>query len=175
LEHQSILSAEFIETVLGIAKRNLEQDGRLCGVLFLELAKGQRLVHTLEQLPAKPDERAFQLFRLGKALRREGKELEAAVLIVEAWYLDAKKAPGIMKISPHAHPLRQEAIMIAGRDLRKARITFVVAPFTRALGNKPAWQRVDLAVYNVKAEAGTGFEGLIDDFFSGYLSPNADA
>jgi hypothetical protein len=170
----SILQAEFINLILEIAKKNLMHDGRLDAVLFLELSNQQRLVHALEALPHKPDERALQLFRLGTLFRHEGKELAAAVLLVEAWFLEPKKAPGSLEIAPHAHPLRQEAIMIAGRDLKKTRITFVVAPFKRDRDNRPVWQPIQLAVYNVKREAGTGFVGLIDDFFAGYLTTRAD-
>jgi hypothetical protein len=172
LETRSILSSQYLETILAIAKKNLAQDGFLQPVLFLQLTNGRRLLYTGE-LPKTSKGRAAAFLKVGKWVRREGKEVDEAMFLCESWFVDAQ-APAALRIRPSHHPLRQEAIFMAGRDLSKTRVAVVVAPFRRDENNKPIWEPLLAESDNAPSSEGVGFVGLIDSFFAGYRSSEAD-
>ena len=64
---ESILAKEFVETVLTAARVNLERDGALHPVLFLELRSDEQMVMLLKEFPDTVGERQEYFTALGMA------------------------------------------------------------------------------------------------------------
>jgi len=160
----SILTKQSIETILATARRNLETDGGVCSVLFVQLASGQREAR-LVTLPATSEEKRTYFAALGRALRQEGKLIQEAVLVSEGWFVRTNEAPDAFKTPPSQHPLRQEAITVIGRNASGTRVSSVVQPFTRDGENKPIWCQPIFASYNEASDKGYQLCGLIDNLF----------
>ena len=50
-QSESILARPFVETVLTAARLNLEKDGHVLPVLFLQFASGERMISLLKEFP----------------------------------------------------------------------------------------------------------------------------
>lgn len=165
-QSESILGKEFVDIVLGAAKVNLEKDGELVPALFLRLDSGEQLVVALGDFPATSDEKRVYLSVVGMALSDTGRRINEAIFVCEAWYVSVKKEERAdLKLPPSQHPKRQEAIVVMGRNRERTRLTHVLQPFQRDAQNRPVFDEVAMAAYNIPAEQTPQAFGLVDYLF----------
>jgi hypothetical protein len=165
MQDDSILKREFIEMVLATAKKNLEKDGWLQPVLFLQFTGGQRAVCPLG-LPKVSDAKQAYFAALGASLHQAGKAIHEAAFLSESWFVEAQKAVSALDFAPSRHPQRQEAIVVIGRDAGRQRVSSVVQPFTRQAENRPVWGELVIATYNNAVETGWHPVGLLHYLFN---------
>lgn len=160
----SLLAQAFVEPVFKLARQNLERDGFLAPVLFVNSGASDPLIVPLPQLPSSQErQRAFTA--LGVRLRRQGQTIHEAVLLMESWTVNAQKAPAALRFPPSQHPSRQEAIVLVGRNADNTWVTYVMQVFTRQQNKRLVWGEVPLVVYNAPAETVGRPSGLLDDLF----------
>lgn len=165
---ESILEKKFVEVILQQARENLQKDGSLVPVLFLNLQDGQQALATLTQLPGTPEEKQLYFAEIGSTIRQGGQNIDEAVFLSESWYVDMQKG-GNLALPPRQHPQRQEAIMLVGRNADRSRFTMVVQPFGRDRRNRPVFGKIELASYNQAADREAPPVGLLDYLFPGPL------
>lgn len=79
-------------------------------------------------------------------------------------HLDGK-APDAHKFMPREHPLRQEAIMLVGRNAEETRQTQIVQTVKRDKKNEPVWGSYIVETYNEPMTENNKVGGLIDALF----------
>ena len=104
-QDESILAREFVETVLMAARENLEKDGHVLPVLFLQFASGDRDVYLLKELPDTTEEKQAYFTALELFVRGTRGGIREAVFVSEVWYVgleDGRADPevGVFCISP---------------------------------------------------------------------------
>jgi hypothetical protein len=139
---QSILDSRSIEEILRMAKKNLECDGHVAPVLFLQLQTGKQLMTPLH-FPEITEERRRYLTGLGFALLRDGKILAEAVMVLETWFVRTKGNLAPLTMAPSQHPQRKEAVVLIGRNATKSRSVIVMQPFSRGSKGEPIWEKVE--------------------------------
>jgi hypothetical protein len=160
----SILDKAFIDHILATARRNLECDGKLWPVLFVRFNEGMP-VPSLMDFPDTTEERQAYLAAVGSSMRREGKVVREALLLMEGWIVKVRSGAHDLALPPSQHPLRQEAITIMGRDASGTHTSSVVQTFQRNEKNKVIWSEALLASYNQAASQGCQPVGLLDCLF----------
>jgi hypothetical protein len=165
----SILDRTFMDAILATAKRNLEHDGRLCPVLFVQFDEGAP-VGCLLDLPATVEGKRACLASVGWSMRREGKVVREALLLAEGWFVKVQTGTIDLMMRPSQHPLRQEAITIMGRDASGTRTSTVVQAFGRDSGDKPVWTEPVVASYNEPVGVGYQPVGLLDCLFDAAIN-----
>jgi hypothetical protein len=160
----SILDKTFIDAILATARRNLEHDGCLWPVLFVRFDEGSPVGFVVD-LPATAEGRRAYLAAMGWSMRREGKVVREALLVIEGWFVKVRSGTDDLAIAPSRHPLRRKAITIMGRDANGERVSSVVQPFSRNRGNKPIWTDPVVASYNEADSRTYQPVGLLDYFF----------
>ena len=166
-QSESILGQEFVETVLQVARVNLERDGALHPVLFLRLRSDERMVMLLKELPNTAGERQEYFTALGLALRHTGRRIDEAVFMSESWYVEMEEGGAEIDVAPSQHPQRREAITVIGRDDRRTRLTHVLQPFHRGDQNQPIFDERPMEEYNIPAGKFPQAVGLVDYLFDG--------
>jgi len=162
-EKLSLLSEETILNMLETGRKNLEKDGSLVPVLFIELSNGQSLMSPLQM----PDNSAtkYRMFQsIGQKIRAQEGAIKNELLIVETWFVNAQEAPDATKYMPSQHPSRQEAIVLMGRNAEKTRSALVIQSFTRDEHNAPIWAAPDITTSDEKSQ-GLVAQGLLDALF----------
>ena len=162
---ESILTQEFVETILTGARENLREHSRLLPALFLHLESGQRLIFTLK-LPDTPEEKQAYFTTLGLSFRLASQEIREALFVSEAWFVEAEAEGGAFEVAPSQHPARREVICIVGRDAQRTRVTYLIQPFHRERQNQPVFEPIILEQYNAPADAGYQADSLIDYLFA---------
>lgn len=160
----TILAQPFVDAILGTAKRNVEADGFLTPVVFVQFANGERIVCPLK-LPNTPDEKRRYFINLGCEFRQAGRIIQEALALLEGWYVDARTAASTLQFAPSQHPQRQEALVVIGRNAEQTRSTSVIQPFGRGDQNRPVWEAPAMAEYNVPASGACQPAGLVDYLF----------
>jgi len=162
-----ILSQSLIEGFLRVAKANLRHDGYLEPVCFIQLANGQMDVIALHSLgPGDTLAERQQAFRrLRQQLHARGSTVQAAVCLMEAWYLDAQTAMAGPSIAPSQHHARKQAIVIVGRNANNTRTTVVMQPFHQDAAHRYVWEKQPIAYFNQPREGDYHFAGLLDYLF----------
>ncbi len=166
-QSDSILAKEFVETVLEVARKNLERDGALHPVLFLELRNDEQLVMLLKEFPDTVEERQDYFTALGLALPHTGRRIDEAVFVSEAWYVGMEEGGTEFDVAPSQHPERREAIVVMGRDAKRTRLTHVLQPFHRGEQNQPIFDQRVMEEYDIPADQFPEAVGLIDYLFTG--------
>jgi hypothetical protein len=160
----SILTKPKVDKMLEVARQNVEQDGSLQPVLFLQLA-GREVLHMPLSLPDTFEEKARYFLGVNFHLHKLGLTLRAAVFCAETWFVNAQNAPAAMKVPPSEHPARQEAIVAIGRSADNQRHTLVIQPFTRDKLNRPLWLPLPLAQYDEARTNQNRAYGILDCLF----------
>ena len=164
---ESILAQGFVETVLQAARVNLERDGALHPVLFLQLESSEQMVMLLKEFPDTVGERQEYFTALGLALPHTGRRIDEAVFISESWYVEMGEGKTEFDVAPSQHPERREAIVVMGRDAGRTRLTHVLQPFHRSEQNQLIFDQRAMEEYNVPADRFPGAVGLVDYLFAG--------
>ena len=164
---ESILGQEFVETVLTAARLNLERDGALHPVLFLQLESREQMVMLLKEFPDTVGERQEYFTALGMALSHTGRRIDEAVFVSEAWYVGMEEGRTEFDVAPSQHPQRREAIVVMGRDAKRTRLTHVLQPFQRGDQNQPIFDQRVMEEYNIPADGFPQVVGLVDHLFAG--------
>ena len=164
---ESILAQEFVETVLHAARVNLERDGALHPVLFLQLESREQMVMLLKEFPDTAGERQEYFTALGMALSHTGRRIDEAVFVSEAWYVGMEEGRTEFDVAPSQHPERREAIVVMGRDAARTRLTHVLQPFHRRGQNQPIFDQRPMEEYNIPADRFPQAVGLVDHLFDG--------
>lgn len=148
------------------AKCNLEKDGYLIGVLFVQTTKKQVFPILLADFHrlGSAEARQMAMLAIGKQIRDEGKSIAEAAMLHLGWFV---KAQGLdaANMRPSQHPLRQEAICFVGRNASNTRATSIVQPFTRDADDRPIWMELSLEQYNVATSSSARPIGLLDYLF----------
>lgn len=158
-EKSSLLSESSILGMLAEGRKNLEKDGSLVPMLFIELSNGQIIMSPLQM----PDDTAtkYRMFQdIGQKIRAQEGASEAALLIVETWYVDAKAAPDATKYMPS----RQEAIVLMGRNADKTRSAIVLQSFTKDEHDALVWSEPYVTIAD-SASQGLVAKGPLDALF----------
>ena len=166
-QSESILAKEFVETVLTAARVNVERDGALHPVLFLELRSDEQVVMLLKEFPDTVGERQEYFTALGMALSHTGRRIDEAVFVSEAWYVGMEEGGTEFDVAPSQHPERREAVVVMGRDVKRTRLTHVLQPFHRGDRNQPVFDQRVMEEYNIPAEQFPQAVGLVDYLFAG--------
>ena len=164
---ESILAQEFVETVLQAARMNLERDGALHPVLFLQLESREQMVMLLKEFPDTVEERQEYFTALGIALSHTGRRIDEAVFVSEAWYVEMGEGRTEFDVAPSRHPQRREAIVVMGRDAKRTRLTHVLQPFHRGDQNQPVFDQRPMEEYDIPADGFPQAVGLVDYLFAG--------
>ena len=162
----SILSRDFVRAILLGADENLQRDGSLQPVLFLRLKNGKRGIVPLE-LPETHAEKEMYFAGLGLFVARTSGPLDEAVFVSESWYVSPEQGTDFSRIRPSRHPLRQEAILISGRNAAETREAFVIQTFGRDAQNRPVPGAVMVEEYHdtTDDEPGLHAVSLLDYLF----------
>jgi len=160
----SFLAQAVLEPMLNTARKNLERDGYLVPVLFVQASIAGLQIGSL-MLPQTPEQKRRYLAGLGSAFRQRDQMIRSAAMLSESWFVNAQETPGTMTIPPSKHPDRQEAISLIGRDANKTRITHVIKPITRDAQNRPLCGDPVIAFYNEPAQTTGKFNSLLDYLF----------
>jgi hypothetical protein len=155
------LAAGFVERILKIAKKNMEQDGFVNPVLFLGQIDGRHFVMPLDLPPTAPDRVRF-VQALGLDLLAKGMVLQEAVLIMESWMVRRRELT--LSIPPSQDPQRQEAIVIIGRNAAKTQTTMVLQPFVRTESGTIVWDE-PIADVQTSPSPSNHFTGILDYLF----------
>jgi len=166
----SILEQSFMAALLKKARTNVEQDGQLAPMLFVEPLMGDLLILGLDSSHPSEEKQAY-FTQVGRYLRTQGTLIQAAVFLAETWFVMATEAPAALRIPPSQHPSRQEAIVLIGRNADNTRTSSVILPFRRDAQNKPVWPTLELGHYNAPVEKGVRPVGLLDFLFFGNQQP----
>ncbi len=166
-QSESILAQPFVETVLQAARVNLERDGALHPVLFLQLESSEQMVMLLKEFPDTVEERQEYFTALGMALPHTGRRIDEAVFVSEAWYVGMEEGRTEFDVAPSQHPQRREAIVVMGRDAARTRLTHVLQPFHRGDQNQPIFDQRAMEEYNIPADQFPQAVGLVDYLFDG--------
>lgn len=152
--------------LLETTKDLLLTKGGMLSVLYIKDSNDQTsFINLAEAGPMDdPEFRIITISALGKEFRSQGIHIVEAVMLFEGWYLSAK-APDAHRTPPSQHPLRQEGLLIMGRNAANSRSTSVVQPFTRDDQNRPVWQELIVAEYNTPVTTSTRPIGLLDYLF----------
>ncbi len=163
--NESILSQEFVATILYAAKENLKKDGSLSPVLFARFFDGEQSVFLLE-LPDTTKEKQAYFTTLGSSVRRSGRRLHEAVFVSEVWYLNETRNRRIsLDMRPSEHPERKEAILIVGRNADRTCLIYLVQPFSRNRRNQPMFGPIEVEGYKAPPDRVHQPVGLIDYLF----------
>ncbi|MBC8503511.1 MAG: hypothetical protein H8D34_01540 [Chloroflexi bacterium] len=144
--NETILSRDFVETILQGARENLTAHGSLVATLFLKLDAGERAIVPLS-ISETPEEKQLYFTLLGLSIRENGRDIYEAILISESWYV----APSDGKypdLAPSNHPGRKEAITLAGRDSMGLQFVFAIQPFERDSQNQPVFESLALEQFD---------------------------
>ncbi len=160
----SILTQGVLEPLLRTARQNLARDGFLIPFLLVKFAATVPVIVPLD-LPTTPEQKQRYFRQLGLQFGRGGQLMQAAVMLSESWFVNAQQAPAASRFLPSAHPCRQEAIMMVGRNADNTRATHVIAPFVRAGNHQPVWGAYPIAVYDEPVKAAGKSIGLLDYLF----------
>lgn len=161
----SMLTKGIAESLLKAALENVELDGFLVPVLFLDVTEQGRLIHTLKAMPNTPEQRQTYFNHIGSHYWRLGQRIQEAVVLMESWFVLPQEAPGALRMQPSQHPCRKEAVVLIGRDAANTRSTQVIQPITRDASNKPVWNKPLMALYDEPVKQGYSTQGLLDDLF----------
>ena len=163
-KNESILTRDFVETILHGARENLAAHGSLIATLFLKLNTGERAVLPL-QMPETPEEKQMYFTLVGLSARDHGQEIHEAILVSESWYV-APTNGQYLETPPGEHPERKEAITLAGRDSLGLRYVFAIQPFHRDAGNQPVFKKFDLHQFGDDIDKNLYSTGLLDYLFA---------
>jgi hypothetical protein len=162
---ESILLQSFVEGILNQARQNLQKDGAVAPVLFLQFQDGEGGIMPLD-LPDTHEERRLYFTAIGLAFLAEGKQVDEALFLSETWYVGADKNERLTPdVAPSEHPRRREAITIVGRDAARSRYTVVIQPFGRDKQQKPIFEALAVAEYNTFGTLTSGPVSLLDHLF----------
>jgi len=164
----SLLTRTFMTTVLSIAKANLERENHLVAMLFVQgsvESRGDRATAVpLLDLPGDAAQRHLYFLNWGSRLRRELGELAEAVYLGETWWAPTS-IHDIRKVAPSAHPDRQEAILLVGRNATNTCQAVLLQSFTRDRLHTPVWGDIPFETYGKTDDL--RFLGLLDSLFEG--------
>lgn len=161
-EKPAILGKAALLGLLKEARKNLEENGTLQPMLFIELGIGEGIICPLEM----PDDSAvkYRMFEaIGNDIRERKGTIKDAVLLSETWIVMAKEAPDATKYMPSQHPCRQEAIVLVGRNADKTRSAIAIQTFTRDEHNAPVWSEPQVMLSD--SPQGLAAEGVLDALF----------
>ena len=162
-EESNILGKTTLLDLLKEARNNLEGDGTLQPMLFIELSIGKGIILPLEI----PNDSAvkYRMFQsIGNHVREQKGAIKDAVLLCETWIVEAKEAPDATKYMPSQHPCRKEAIVLVGRNADKTRSAIVIQTFTRDEHNAPVWSDPQVSISKSYTK-GMVAKGLLDALF----------
>lgn len=160
----SILAKVFCEHIFTTARKNLEHDGFLAPVLFVNVGtSGPVIVPLKYSLSPQGKQRYFM--ELGIQFRILGQTILEAVMLMESWTVNAQTAPSVLRFPPSQHPSRQEAVVLLGRNATNTIVTFVMQVFTKGNNNHLVWGEMPMALYNKPAEMAARPSGLLDYLF----------
>lgn len=161
-EESTILGKATLLDLLKEARKNLEENGTLQPMLFIELSIGKGVIFPLEM----PDDSAvkYRMFQaIGNHVREQKGAIKGAVLLCETWTVMAKEAPDATKYMPSQHPCRQEAIVLVGRNADKTRSAIAIQTFSRDEHNAPVWSEPQVTISDSPQELVA--KGLLDALF----------
>lgn len=163
---QSMLTDEFMHTMLATAKKNLERDSYLVPTLFVNVEKNDTvLVITLSDMPSDTAKRPYFFHRLGTRLRKDVGAIAEAIYLGEMWWAPVTSMHDVGKIAASAHPARQEAIILVGRNAGNSSHALLIQPFGRDSQNRPLWDKVPVESYGQSGVVRA--HGVLDAFFDG--------
>jgi hypothetical protein len=162
-----ILTKQFIDRIMAVARENVEQDGVLQPVLIV-FPTDDRFRFTMlpVHLPDDAENRARYFAGIWRQMQKSGYKPLEVLFVTEGWFVNAQTAPNALRLSPRAHPCRQEALILVGRNADNTGHTHVVQPFTRDQNNHPVWDEPVVAAYNEPPESGSRASGLLDYLFA---------
>lgn len=164
MSQSSLLTRAMLEPVLKTARRNLERDGCLAPFLFVQMSvAGLRLVPL--GLPQTSEQKRRYLAHLGSSFCQHRQTISAAVMLTESWFVNVRANPVGPMAQPSKHPMREEAIIMVGRDANNARTTQVIQPFDRDAQNRPVWSKSLIAVYDEPVQTAGKSRNLLDYLF----------
>ena len=160
----SLLTREFVESIIKIEKEALIEHGALIAKLHILHHSGKTIMVGLSQMPASGNKKRKMLQNLGMQLRAEDGSIKEALFIAESWMVKATN-PDCDKFAPSEHPAREEVIVIVGRNEEKSRSLMALQPFSRDRKGAPVWKEPLISI----SEDGSvlTYEGILDDLFIG--------
>lgn len=164
-KHPSILTRTHVNSIVTIAKANLEKDERLDAMLFVHYGglRSRHVIVPLADLPADSSQRPHYFFTLRARLRQEMGVIDEALFLSNIWWAPITSPQEVDAVAPSQHPGRQETIMLVGRNVTNTHQALLIQPFTRDRHNAPVWDKVLVESYG---QAGSlRAIGLLDDFF----------
>jgi hypothetical protein len=163
---ESILTDEFIEPILKVTKEFLRYHGHLGPALILRMEDGEQEVIPLAYFDSLKtvEERREYFASLGLSIRQTSDRIREALLVSEVWYVEPEEE-GSLDIAPSKHPKRKEGISIVGRNSRGTRFTEVLQSFSRDINNKPVYEPLKDARYNLQGDEESRPAGLMDRLF----------
>ena len=162
-EESTLFQRESLLEILQEGRKNLETDGSLYPMLFIELSNGKGFISPLEI----PDDTVmkYRMFQaIGKKIHSEQGAIKDAMLLTETWIVETKEAPDATKYMPSQHPCRKEAIVLVGRNADKTRSAIVIQTFTRDEHNAPVWSDPQVSISKSHTK-GMVAKGLLDALF----------
>lgn len=160
----SALSQELIETLLKLARQQLQYEGKLLALLFFRF-DNERVVLMREELPAQHEERRRVIRRIGHHMRSREGNIQEAVMVVNTWFVAGRDGIDGLSTAPSQHPLRQSAIVASGRNAEDSRHSIVVQPYDVNNDNSVVWLEPMMAHYDHPTDAKNRVIGLVDDLF----------
>lgn len=160
----SVLSQDFIENMLRIARENLESERTLLTIVFLKLDDG-RVSFTGIPMPEIYEDRRRVMQNLRQQIRGRGEDIREALVLMNSWFVDGEDATGGLDMAPSQHPRRQEAIIAIGRNAEHSRASMVVQPYEQNETGRYDWRTPVVAQYDLPTDASNQVVGLVDDLF----------
>jgi hypothetical protein len=160
----SILAEAFCEHLFTTARKNLERDGFLAPVMFVNVGTRSPVIVPLMYPPSSQEKQRY-FIELGIRFRTLGQTILEAVMLMESWTVNAQTAPSALRFLPSQHPSRREAIALIGRNATNNCVTFVMQLFTKGKNNHLVWGERPMAFYNKPAEEAAQPSGLLDYLF----------
>lgn len=163
---QSMLTDKFMYTLLTTAKKNLVRDSYLVPTLFVKVEKSATLlVVTLADMPNDTTQRPRYFQTLRARLRKDVGEIAEAIYLGEMWWAPVTSLHDVGKIAASAHPARQEAIILVGRNAGNSSHALLIQPFGRDSQRRPVWDKVPVESYGQSGAVRA--HGVLDTFFDG--------
>ena len=159
---KSILVQSFVDKKLEVARQKFEQNGFLQAVMCVRIAGDNTLEMSL-MMPDTFEKKAKYLWDIGYYLHERGLQPSEAVMVSGISYIPADQPPS-------DNPSWHEAIVAIGRNADDSRYTRVAQPFTRDKHNRPIWQVIPMAEYDVQQTPENGSIGILDCLFDAIFS-----
>lgn len=169
------MQRKFLKDILRVAKLNIEKDGKLLPVAFIDTGRGMAAVGIASFEDTDQKHKSMQYLGESAATGKIGEvvtSVREVALVAESWVSTAKKDEGIPSVMPSKDPNRKEAIVIMTMDKNaneECLAVFLTKEKDKIKFGKSICEKMPAPKRGEKDNNPIIYHGLLGYFWRGYL------